>query len=128
MLAEIRSEARQTLRVARAESGGHLAAVLERATLDATRARQAAERELGDVRGSARRVVIDARTRAEALMREIAGQGPEKSLGRGFAIVHSGDTTITSAQQAAAGAPIEIQFRDGRVAARTDDLQGRDGP
>lgn len=128
MLAEIRSEARQTLRVARAESGGHLAAVLERATLDATRARQAAERELGDVQGSARRVVIDARTRAEALMREIAGQGPEKSLGRGFAIVHSGDTTITSAQQAAAGAAIEIQFRDGRVAARTDDLQGRDGP
>lgn len=127
MLAEIRSEARQTLRVARTESGGHLVAVLERATLDATRARQAAERDLGHVQGSARRVVVDARTRAEALMREIAGQGPEKSLGRGFAIVRSGDTTITSAQQTAAGAPIEIQFRDGRVAARTEDLQRRDG-
>ena len=128
MLAEIRSEARQTLRVARTESGGHLAAVLERATLDATRARQAAERDLGHVQGSARRVVVDARTRTEALMREIAGQGPEKSLGRGFAIVRSGDTTITSARQAAAGAAIEIQFRDGRVAARIEDLQRRDGP
>lgn len=128
MLAEIRSEARQTLRVARTESGAHLAAVLERATLDATRSRQAAQRELGDMQASARRVVLDARTRTEALMREIAGQGPEKSLGRGFAIVRLGDTTVTSARQAAAGAAIEIQFRDGRVAARTEDLQGRDGP
>ena len=128
MLAEIRSEARQTLRVARTESRGHLAAVLERANLDAVHARQAAERGLDDVQGNARRLVADARTRALALMREIAGQGPEKSLGRGFAIVRCGDTTLTSVGQAAAGAAIEIQFRDGRVAARTEEPKGSDRP
>ncbi len=128
MLAEIRSEARQTLRVARTESRGHLAAVLERANLDAGHARQATDRGLADVRGNARRLLAEGRTRAEALMREIAGQGPEKSLGRGFAIVRSGDTTITSVHQAAAGAAIEIQFRDGRVAARTAKPKGGDKP
>jgi exodeoxyribonuclease VII large subunit len=128
MLAEIRSEARQTLRVARTESRGHLAAVLERANLDAGHARQATERGLADVQGNARRLLAEGRTRAEALMREIAGQGPEKSLGRGFAIVRSGDTTITSVHQAAAGAAIEIQFRDGRVAARTAKPKGGDKP
>jgi exodeoxyribonuclease VII large subunit len=126
MLAEVRSEARQTLREARAESGGHLAAVLERAALDAAHARQAAQRELADAQVNAHRLVADARTRSEALMREITGQGPEKSLNRGFAIVRAGDKTITSVRQAAAGAAIEIRFRDGLVAARTYDQKGSD--
>jgi exodeoxyribonuclease VII large subunit len=128
MLAGVRSEARQTLREARAESGGHLAAVFERAALDAAHARQAGARELADVQVNAHRWVADARTRSEALMREIAGQGPEKSLSRGFAIVRAGDTTITSVQQAIAGVAIEIQFRDGLVAARTNDQKGSGEP
>ncbi|NMM08310.1 MAG: hypothetical protein HHJ18_19120 [Polaromonas sp.] len=57
-------------------------------------------------------------TRAEALMREIAGQGPEKTLSRGFAIVRtpSGEP-LTRAAHVFDNAEIEIQFQDGRVSA-----------
>ena len=55
-------------------------------------------------------------------MREIAGQGPAKTLGRGFAIVRAEDgQPITSAAAARPGSPIHIQFRDGSLAARTHD-------
>lgn len=127
-LAEIRTEARQTLRQARTESGARLVGVLERASLDATHAREAAARGIADVQSHASRLVADARTASQALMREIAGQGPEKSLGRGFAIVRCGGSTLTSARQAAPGSALDIQFHDGRLAARTEDPKGIDTP
>jgi exodeoxyribonuclease VII large subunit len=122
LLAEVRSEARQAVRTARTESRRCLFAVHERAALDARQSRDVVERALAEVATGAKRVLVDGSTRAEAMMREIAGQGPEKSLGRGFAIVHAADgSTVTSAESTPSGASIEIQFRDGRVAARTDD-------
>jgi exodeoxyribonuclease VII large subunit len=61
-----------------------------------------------------------ARNGAEALMREIAGQGPEKTLGRGFAVVRDTDgKPVTGRAQLRADQAIEIQFRDGAIAART---------
>ena len=54
-------------------------------------------------------------------MREIAGQGPEKTLNRGFALVR--DTTgqvVTSATTP--DTQITIEFRDGQRAA---ELKGR---
>jgi exodeoxyribonuclease VII large subunit len=51
-------------------------------------------------------------------MREIAGQGPEKTLKRGFALVR--DQTgkpITRVAQTVSDATIEIQFSDGKVTA-----------
>ena len=122
LLAEVRSEARQTVRQARGEAAGRLGAMHERARLDARLTREAVERDLVEVSVGARSAVADASTRSEALMREIAGQGPQKSLARGFAIVRAADgLTLTSASATPAGVPIEIQFRAGRVAARTDD-------
>ena len=123
LLAEIRSAARQSLRTARSDSRSHLGAVLERAARDAGKSREAADRVFGDVVTNARRTVAEAGTRSQALMREIAGQGPEKSLGRGFAIVRAGGSTLTSARAVPSGATIEIQFRDGTLAARTHDKQ-----
>ena len=47
-------------------------------------------------------------------MREITGQGPDKTLNRGFAIVRNAmGKPITSLAQAAPDQHIEIQFRDG---------------
>lgn len=124
LLAEIRSEARQSVRVARLDSTGQLRGVLERVSLDARGSEKAAAQALGDVAMNARRVVAEAGNRSEALMREIAGQGPEKSLGRGFAIVRAGGAPVTSAKAVVSGACIEIQFRDGMLAARADDNKG----
>ena len=122
LLAEVRSEARQTVRQARGEAAGRLGAMHERARLDARLTRDAVERDLVEVSVGARSAVAEASTRSEALMREIAGQGPQKSLARGFAIVRAADgLTLTSASGTPAGVPIEIQFGDGRVAAHTDD-------
>ena len=52
--------------------------------------------------------------------REIAGQGPEKTLTRGFALVR--DQTgkpIARAAQTGSDTAIEIQFSDGKVSATT---------
>ena len=67
---------------------------------------------------SARRIVQSSMSRVEALMREIAGQGPEKTLTRGFAIVRGSDRVpLTSADAAKTAAAIEIEFYDGTVRA-----------
>lgn len=124
LLAEIRSEARQSVRAARSDSSNHLRGVFERVSLDARSSGKAAAQALGDVAMNARRVVVEAGNRSEALMREIAGQGPEKSLGRGFAIVRAGGAPVTSAKAVVSGASIEIQFRDGKLAARAEDNKG----
>ena len=94
--------------------------VLKWAALGTRLAREAIDRSMLDVDAGARRSVLEATTGAEGLMREIAGQGPDKTLGRGFAIVRGADgRPITGAAQVAQGEDIDIQFRDGRVAART---------
>jgi len=69
-----------------------------------------------EVRTAARQTLKDARQTSQALMREIAGQGPDKTLGRGFALVRDArGQPITSAHGPdVAGAPISIEFRDGR--------------
>lgn len=51
-------------------------------------------------------------------MREIAGQGPQKTLRRGFAMVRTQTgRTITGSQDVAAGAQIEVKVRDGVIEA-----------
>ncbi len=76
---------------------------------------------IGAVGTSARLMVRDSAGRAEALLREIAGQGPEKTLSRGFAMVRGQDgKTVTGATQVSDGSEIQIQFHDGNVQAIAD--------
>lgn len=78
------------------------------------RMQRLAERAQGSVRR--------ARTSAEALMREVTGQGPDKTLGRGFAIVRAPDgKPVTSTAQVQGLTTIDIQFRDGRIHAQPSD-------
>lgn len=73
---------------------------------------------IGAVSSSARFVVREGAVRSEALMREIAGQGPEKTLSRGFAMVRGqGGKTVTGAAQVIDGDEIQIQFHDGKIEA-----------
>lgn len=125
LMAEVRFQALQAVRDARAGSVSTLGTVLDRAAVDARRAEEQAGRAIEDVAGHARRIVGDASSQAEAMMREIAGQGPAKTLGRGFAIIRAKDgSTLTSAITATAmssGTGIEIQFHDGTLSAQTTD-------
>ena len=59
---------------------------------------------------------------ARSLVREVTGQGPEKTLARGFAIVRTLEgKPVTDQAQARALPALEFQFRDGVVPARPDD-------
>lgn len=94
--------------------------VLERAQLDAKQVRKATNVAFADVGTSARMWVREGANRSEALMREIAGQGPQKTLSRGFAIIRNQQgSPLTRAEQVTDGTAIEIQFSDGRITAVT---------
>ena len=113
LLAEISSEARQTLQTARATIKADRTFVIDRAVADLRYTKDTTARAFEDIGTQARKAVVEARTGSQALMREIAGQGPEKTLGRGFALVRDATgQAITSAKNAEG--KITIQFRDGR--------------
>ena len=100
------------------------AGVLERTRRDVVSSRADADDSILMVGASAKRMVRESASRSEALMREIAGQGPEKTLSRGFALVR--DETgkpMTRAAQTVSGSAIEIQFTDGKVAATIEKQQ-----
>lgn len=84
-------------------------------------ARQSVDDRMQRLSERAQRTVQRAKTGTEALMREVTGQGPDKTLGRGFAIVRAPDgRPVTDTEQARALTTIDIQFRDGRINARPD--------
>lgn len=81
--------------------------------------RQSANDQMQRLAERAQGSVQQARAGAEALMREVTGQGPEKTLSRGFAIVRAPDgQPVTDTVQAQALTTIDIQFRDGRINAQ----------
>ena len=124
--AEVISSAQRHLEIARQQVPVLRDAVLERSANAAAMAREGAERGIEEVRAGAGRIVTLAKTNAEALMREIAGQGPEKTLKRGFALARTPDgVAVTSAAQASEIEALEIQFHDGVVPAEINQEQER---
>lgn len=129
LVAEIRGESRQALATANMMTSASLASVLDHAKGDLQYARESTLRHHDEVKRLARRSVADARASAQFLWREIAGQGPGKTLQRGFALVR--DETgkaITSAATAKQNAHVTIQFRDGDARAEVLDAASVDEP
>lgn len=125
-LGAVRLEAANAMTQARATTKLDLEVVLTQARHQAQTAREAAERGMTDIGNLARRVVTTARDCTKALMREVAGQGPEKTLGRGFAMVRTEDgKTLTRASDAQPDQAIQVQFSDGVVDAKTSSAGGR---
>lgn len=95
-----------------------LPAVLEQAASSTRAYRRGAERTM---REAAERAILGldmAAERSRALFREIAGQGPQKTLRRGFAVVRStAGEAITSAATVHSGATVQIDLHDGKVRA-----------
>ena len=112
-------EASNVVKTARTLTATRLEAIRDRAAVDLLRSRDSVRQEFGDMVIPARRVIPDAKQTSRALVLEVTGQGPQKTLGRGFAIVRDGQgQPITSAAGAKPGAGMEIEFRDGRLAAQ----------
>lgn len=88
--------------------------ILDRAALDADRQRQDLARAMSETARLADQLLATVAASAQALMREIAGQGPDKTLGRGFVIVRTRDgKTVSRADQIVAGSEVALQFSDG---------------
>lgn len=116
--AEVRSSATLALRQARSDIDAALPLVLTQSNNAVRTVTRSLRHEIDAVAERARNRVGKARADAEALYREIVGQGPEKTLARGFAMVSSVDgTTVTSTKAASEAKSIEIRFRDGKTSA-----------
>lgn len=117
LMSEIRTGSASLLNLARTMSRARMDAIRDRAQLDLRQRREALDLRLRDVGRDARRSLIDARANSTALFREVAGQGPGKTLGRGFAIVRDADgKPVTSSAAIKPDARLDIEFRDGHVA------------
>lgn len=129
LFSEINAEAQSAITLARTLTQTRLQAVQDRARLDVRHGRALIDTCFGQVVQSSRQGVENARAVSTALFREIAGQGPEKTLGRGFAVVRSGDgRPVTSVGQVHEGNTLSIQLHDGRVAVhalKADPLPGK---
>ena len=123
-VAAVRIGAMQSIAEARVESIASRDFVIERAGSHVLRVRAAVGSSFDAMSEGARRVVQLARSTSEALMREVAGQGPEKTLGRGFVMVRdAGGKPMTRLAHVAPGQSVSVQFSDGAVGAKVDEVK-----
>ena len=123
-VAAVRMGAMQSIADARVESTANRDFVIERAGSHVLRVRAAVGACFDVMSEGARRVVQVARSTSEALLREVAGQGPEKTLGRGFVMVRGvGGKTLTRVAHVAPGQSVSVQFSDGAVGAKVDEVK-----
>ncbi len=115
---EIVLEARHAIRSGRTDTGTLMVGLIDQAGRDVQQARTNAQECLSTVETSAKQMLREAAAQSEALMREITGQGPAKTLGRGFAMVRTLEgQPVTRASKVPENSLLEIQFSDGKVAA-----------
>lgn len=119
LLVRVGEHARAALSSARAETVQHLDTVVQRAGAETTSARRDIWQSMDDVARFGRQAVAQARNASESLFREVNGQGPDKTLARGFAHVRdSKGQTVKHAGTLRDGDLFTVTFRDGVVPAR----------
>lgn len=124
LLVQIRSQARARLRIATASSNQTLHAVLDRARSDASRTARDASGTLIELAHNAQQQVVGARSNVEALLREISGQGPQKTLARGFAHIRdSSGRTVMSVDALETGSEFNVTFHDGKIKATVQEKE-----
>ena len=124
-MAEVAAGARQTLHEAQRNIAQDRTYVIDKAAQFSTLARDRAMQVMDQVADAARQQVRDVRTGAEATIREITGQGPDKTLGRGFAVVRAeSGATLTDVAAARLAGDLQIEFRDGQLPARVRTKDG----
>ena len=118
LFSEIRLAASESLGRARHMTQRQLPILLSQAVSASRAKRQSVESTMAAIAERSLREVRDAAGKAESLMREIAGQGPQKTLRRGFAMVRSQTgQAITASHDVVEGSQIEVKVRDGLIEA-----------
>lgn len=127
LMTAVRVDALATLGEGRAVTRVALNAVADRTAAATRTTAQALDDRLQRVSERASGAVQAARGNAQALMREVAGQGPAKTLNRGFAIVRNDDGyAVTSSAQAKEAIALNIQFRDGSAKVRISPVEAKE--
>mgnify|MGYP000899773174 FL=1 len=109
------------VQTAHALAGGLVDGVLDLTRRAVADARALSGTAMDTVGTSSRQRLRESKDRSETLIREIAGQGPDKTLKRGFALVRTQTgKPVTRAAQTTTGAALEIEFSDGKVNAIAD--------
>jgi exodeoxyribonuclease VII large subunit len=118
--AELQANSRLALRRAREQSALGLQQVGERSIADLRQAREGSGRAWQDVSAGCRQALRQGSQSARGLMLEVTGQGPRKTLARGFALVRDAASgrTLQRASELAPGQALTIQFHDGEVGAQ----------
>ncbi|MDD2223667.1 MAG: exodeoxyribonuclease VII large subunit [Pseudomonas sp.] len=118
-ISTVHLQAQNQIRHAQELSQQHLVQIQSTAQQQLRSAKVDVPRLMDDVQQHSQRWLVQAKQQSQALMREIAGQGPEKTLARGFAVVRDAQgNTITSATTQEPIATIE--FHDGRRTAKLE--------
>jgi exodeoxyribonuclease VII large subunit len=118
---QITQDTGHALRAAKVQADALTSSVLDQAGRVTAHASSAATLALESIELASRQSLHDAAAGSEGLIREISGQGPDKTLRRGFALVRSADgKTISRASQTASGVALAIEFSDGTVTATAD--------
>jgi exodeoxyribonuclease VII large subunit len=116
LLVQVQSAAGRQVQAARDATTTHVQGVGERVQGIISRGKREALLSMQQVGTAASQQVGRARDAADALMREVAGQGPAKTLKRGFAIVRDeAGRTVTDQQAGCAACTLSIEFHDGAV-------------
>ena len=120
---QVSSLARQEIEMARQHSQRLLTSTHVGAWQQAGQARQTAISQMGLVHERAHNTLRASRQLTESLLREIIGQGPDRTLERGFAIVRDAATSqpVMSAAQARQHPALKLQFKDGTTRVNTQD-------
>jgi exodeoxyribonuclease VII large subunit len=126
LMTAIRIDAHSNVGEARSATGLSLNTVVDRTAAATRTVGQALDNRLQRVAERAAGIVQLARSGTQALMREVTGQGPDKTLTRGFAIVRNDEgRPVTSSEQAQISPTLNIQFRDGLTEVRTVPVRER---
>lgn len=128
-MASVKELSTAAVRSMKADVRGLFPAVLDQAGTHAHRARQNLTTTRLTLFERAQHAVKTAKVGADGLVREVTGQGPKKTLARGFAVVKTKDgKTVTSAKAANQARRMEVTFNDGVVQATVHDANtGKDG-
>jgi exodeoxyribonuclease VII large subunit len=115
-MASVKELSVSTVRAMRADVLAALPAVLQQIGTQSHRAKQNLAGAQQTLFERAQQMVKTARAASDGLVREVTGQGPKKTLARGFAVVKTKDgKTVTSAKAAKAAKRMEVTFNDGVV-------------
>lgn len=123
IVTSVKEGADKVIQAGRERSAAHLAFILERGVSHTLRVRVQVDGQFDAMQQGAKAVLHDARGRVKGLIREIIGQGPDKTLSRGFTVTRAQNgKPITRAKDLQIGQSVSLQFLDGTVSAHVEAL------